>query len=110
MDTNTNTVYTLRCYNTVAGRPVLTHTEQHIDTSSDAFWSNFRAAGRRYDGVEAVWDGEVTDWDGDCPYERSRTREDDDSWKQELAMEAGMLHGIDAYNEAMGFDLDDSEF
>jgi len=27
----------------------------------------------------------------------------DDDWKREQAMEAGMLHGIDAYNDAMGY-------
>lgn len=25
-------------------------------------------------------------------------------WKKEQAMEAGMLHGLDAYNEIMGYD------
>jgi hypothetical protein len=28
---------------------------------------------------------------------------DDDSWRREIAQEAGMLHGVDAYNEAMGY-------
>lgn len=27
----------------------------------------------------------------------------DDEWRREQAMEAGMLHGIDAYNEIMGY-------
>jgi hypothetical protein len=27
----------------------------------------------------------------------------DDEWRREQAMEAGMLHGIDAYNEMMGY-------
>jgi hypothetical protein len=32
------------------------------------------------------------------------SEEDDDAdWRREIAMEAGMLHGIDAYNEAMGY-------
>jgi hypothetical protein len=30
----------------------------------------------------------------------------DAAWEQEMAMEAGMLHGIDAYNEEMGFNLE----
>ena len=30
--------------------------------------------------------------------------DDDDDWRREMAMEAGMLHGIDAYNEMMGWD------
>ena len=29
---------------------------------------------------------------------------DDQDWQRERAMEAGMLHGIDAYNEIMGYD------
>lgn len=29
---------------------------------------------------------------------------DSGSWQREIANEAGMLHGIDAYNEAMGYD------
>lgn len=32
-------------------------------------------------------------------------RENDDSdWKREMAMEAGMLHGVRAHNETMGWD------
>lgn len=30
--------------------------------------------------------------------------EDDSDWKREIAMEAGMLHGVQAYNETMGWD------
>ena len=33
--------------------------------------------------------------------------EDDDDWRQEMAMEAGMLHGINAYNEVMGWDVEE---
>jgi hypothetical protein len=29
--------------------------------------------------------------------------DDDDAWRRERAMEIGMLHGVDAYNEAMGW-------
>jgi hypothetical protein len=36
-----------------------------------------------------------------------RDSSDDDDWRREQAMEAGMLHGIDAYNDAMGFELGD---
>lgn len=32
-----------------------------------------------------------------------KCRDDDDDWRREMAMEAGMLHGIDAYNDAMGY-------
>lgn len=31
--------------------------------------------------------------------------EDDEDWRREVAMEAGMLHGTDGYNEAMGYDV-----
>ena len=34
---------------------------------------------------------------------------DDDDWRREMAMEAGMLGGINAYNEAMGCDLSDPD-
>ena len=27
----------------------------------------------------------------------------DETWRREIAQEAGMLHGVDAYNEAMGY-------
>lgn len=33
-----------------------------------------------------------------------KDRRDDEDWRHEQAMEAGMLHGIDAYNETMGYD------
>jgi len=29
--------------------------------------------------------------------------EDDSDWKHEIAMEAGMLHGCEGYNEVMGY-------
>jgi len=34
----------------------------------------------------------------------AKMRADDDrTWKREIAMEAAMLHGVDAYNEVMGY-------
>jgi len=37
-------------------------------------------------------------------YSKTVLEEDiDDSWRREIAHEAGMLHGVDAYNEAMGY-------
>tara|TARA_B100000085_G_scaffold282049_1_gene309828 strand:- start:1118 stop:1474 length:357 start_codon:yes stop_codon:yes gene_type:complete len=35
--------------------------------------------------------------------------DEDDSWKREQAMEAGMLHGIDAYNDVMGFAIEEDD-
>lgn len=32
-----------------------------------------------------------------------RDRDDGGDWRRERAMEAGMLHGCDAYNDAMGY-------
>lgn len=32
-----------------------------------------------------------------------RDEDVDDEWRREIAQEAGMLHGVDAYNEAMGY-------
>lgn len=31
-------------------------------------------------------------------------RDDDSEWRREIAMQAGMAGGCDAYNEAMGYD------
>ena len=31
---------------------------------------------------------------------------DDDEWRHEQAMEAGMLHGVEGYNEAMGYEVE----
>jgi hypothetical protein len=31
----------------------------------------------------------------------------DREWQREIAMEAGMLHGVHAYNEAMGYDSEE---
>lgn len=36
---------------------------------------------------------------------RERAR-DDAAWRHEQAMEAGMLHGVEAYNEAMGYEVE----
>jgi hypothetical protein len=33
----------------------------------------------------------------------------DDDWRREIANEAGMLHGADAYNESMGYDCEEYE-
>lgn len=34
--------------------------------------------------------------------DRKKRRNDDDDWRREIAMEAGMLHGVDAYNDILG--------
>jgi len=34
---------------------------------------------------------------------------DDAEWRREMAMEAGMLHGVEAYNDAMGCGVEDGE-
>lgn len=41
--------------------------------------------------------------------EEDSTEDDGGAWQRELAMEAGMLHGIDAYNDAMGCSLEPPE-
>lgn len=104
MTATNEATYTLRCYDTEGDRPVLVATTTHVDTGSATdFWSTFWAARREHDGVEAVWDDTVTDWDGDCPAERK----DDKRWRREMAreraLEAGMLHGAQAYNDELGF-------
>ena len=35
---------------------------------------------------------------------KRHTPEDSGSWQREMAMEAGMLHGVEAFNEVMGWD------
>lgn len=35
---------------------------------------------------------------------KSKPATRDDSWQREIANEAGMLHGIEAFNEEMGYD------
>jgi len=37
-------------------------------------------------------------------YKPSKKDDDDADWRREIAMEAGMGMGIDAYNEVMGYD------
>lgn len=55
------------------------------------------------DGFELIVDvggdrEEMTDTEGATPL-----RCDDDDWRREIAMEAGMLGGCEAYNEVMGY-------
>ena len=38
-----------------------------------------------------------------CERRRRELERSDREWKREQAMEAGMLHGIDAYNDEMGY-------
>jgi hypothetical protein len=38
-----------------------------------------------------------------CERRRRELARDDRAWQRERAMEAGMLHGIEAYNDEMGF-------
>jgi len=42
---------------------------------------------------------------GQHPYFQDAT----DQWKRELANEAGMLHGVEAYNEVLGQEVMDLE-
>lgn len=35
---------------------------------------------------------------------KTRDIDDDSEWRREIANEAGMLHGVEAYNEVMGYD------
>ena len=38
------------------------------------------------------------------PIHKPSRKDDDSEWRREMANEAGMLHGVEAYNEVMGFD------
>jgi hypothetical protein len=63
---------------------------------------------RKHSGVEYVVvegdDEDVTDTWGVTPTDLRVQAEDSGSWQREMAMEAGMLHGVGAYNEVMGWD------
>ena len=73
-------------------QPVRPATDEEIEASSR------RPSGVIFvKGVEYYVDHEYED-------------EDDDDWRHEMAMEAGMLHGIDAYNEAMGWDVEEQYY
>lgn len=41
--------------------------------------------------------------DADIREEQREREADNRAWQRELAMEAGMLHGVDAYNDMMGY-------
>jgi hypothetical protein len=41
---------------------------------------------------------------------KASREEGDDDWRREMAMEEGMLHGVDAYNDAMGQSIFSEEF
>jgi hypothetical protein len=52
-----------------------------------------------------VLDGPDVHSERPCELYRPRKRRDEDAeWRHEIAMEAGMLHGCEAYNETMGWD------
>lgn len=42
----------------------------------------------------------------DADLDDATSDDDDDDWRREQAMEAGMLHGVHAYNDAMGWDVE----
>lgn len=42
-------------------------------------------------------------------FKRRDKAAEDRAWQREIAMEAGMLHGVDAYNDAMGYSLEPND-
>ena len=44
------------------------------------------------------------------PAEEGEDDDEDGAWRREIAMEAGMLHGVDAYNDAMGCSAEEPDF
>lgn len=75
---------------------------QNLDDATEEYW----AASKR-DGyfAELTQDGEriaVRQIVSDDEIRRDRERADRE-WRREQAMEAGMLYGIDAYNDYMGY-------
>lgn len=90
-----------------------------VDEPEDTCWTGFEFA--TLAEALAVFAEEPLDssvlWvelDGPEVYDARRTRHraphrDDSDWQREIAMEAGMLGGCDAYNDAMGYSLDRGE-
>jgi hypothetical protein len=59
-------------------------------------------------GGDDLWscaDCDHTADDGTIKDEAREREADNRAWQREMAMEAGMLHGVDAYNEMMGYDV-----
>lgn len=52
---------------------------------------------------------EEFDDEGDLDFPEDDGEGDFDDWGEEISVEAGMLGGTRAYNEARGFDVDDEE-
>jgi hypothetical protein len=76
------------------------------DQAIDFFNANARQA-IAYIEIDGLEDFELTlagiDRLRPNPNFKPKTHQRDNSWQHEQAMEAGMLHGIDAYNDAMGY-------
>jgi hypothetical protein len=92
----------------------------HPDEGNDDCWTGqdfatFEEARARFDELrEKLADGAV-ELVGPGVHEvydtgRRDKPEDSGSWQREMAMEAGMLHGVDAYNEMMGCDVGYDEY
>mgnify|MGYP001421840496 CR=1 FL=1 len=58
------------------------------------------------DHEEAFAEAEDLPFCGKCKLCEEARREDEAD-RREMAMEAGMLHGVSAYNEAMGWELEE---
>ena len=92
----------------------------HPSLENDDAWEgddfpSFQAAKAYYDSdadyttAYITMQGPNIDWIRENPaYDKARCEMEHHfwlmSWRQELANEAGMLHGLQAYNEAMGWD------
>jgi len=57
-----------------------------------------------YRHILRMWDIPALDEDEEGDYDID---EDDAAWREEIAMEAGMAHGIDAYNDVLGCSVGD---
>lgn len=92
------------------------HTGDDFETLEDAMkvyrhpFTHFKGPGNQ--GGESYYSGELwVELDGPDVHEerqerRGRGKRDngDEEWRREIANEAGMLHGVQAYNEVMGYD------
>ena len=54
--------------------------------------------------LQGPWQGDTAVWEERCNSDYRPSKDDD--WGNEYAMQMGMGLGIDAYNEAMGFDVE----
>ena len=103
--------YTVNLWACKPGTQDLCITGRDTNTESEAWamYDNARDyfAGEFFEHENELWVEIIgPDFEDEmCVYKRDKQAlcDSDEEWRHEQAMEAGMLHGIDAYNEMMGY-------